>query len=118
YGPQKRFGEQQCRNNWLLNIDADEEISPELAVEIQVLFAEGEPVRAGYRAPIRIVFPGDDRPRPLGPSNSPVRLYDKRRAGFRDALVHDSVIITDHSKAGKLKAPMHHRSFRSLRHAV
>jgi len=28
YGPQKRFGEDQCRNEWLLNLDADEEVSP------------------------------------------------------------------------------------------
>ncbi len=28
YGPQKRFGEDQCRNDWLLNLDADEEVTP------------------------------------------------------------------------------------------
>jgi glycosyltransferase involved in cell wall biosynthesis len=38
YGQQKIFGEKQCRNKWLLNIDADEEISPELAEEIQEIF--------------------------------------------------------------------------------
>ncbi len=30
YGLQKRFGEEQCRHEWLLNIDADEELSPTL----------------------------------------------------------------------------------------
>jgi glycosyltransferase involved in cell wall biosynthesis len=38
YGPQKVFGEKQCRNKWLLNIDADEEISKELAAEIKSIF--------------------------------------------------------------------------------
>src|SRR5437764_957280 len=35
YGLQKRFGEEQCKNRWLLNLDADEEVTPELAQEIQ-----------------------------------------------------------------------------------
>ena len=30
YGQQKIFGENLCRNKWILNIDADEEVSPEL----------------------------------------------------------------------------------------
>jgi len=30
YGEQKVYGESLCRNDWLLNIDADEAISPEL----------------------------------------------------------------------------------------
>ena len=27
YGPQKVFGETLCRNDWLLNLDADEEVT-------------------------------------------------------------------------------------------
>ena len=27
FGPQKRFGEDQCKNDWVLNIDADEYLS-------------------------------------------------------------------------------------------
>ena len=38
YGPQKVFGEGKCRNDWILNIDADEAISPKLKEEIQQLF--------------------------------------------------------------------------------
>jgi hypothetical protein len=38
HGQQKIFGEQQCRNNWILNIDADEEVSNELSQEIIGIF--------------------------------------------------------------------------------
>ena len=31
YGPQKRFAEEQCRNDWLFNLDADEAATPALA---------------------------------------------------------------------------------------
>ena len=40
YGQQKIFGEQKCRNNWILNIDADEEVSPELSQEIINIFGQ------------------------------------------------------------------------------
>src|SRR5262245_33988865 len=43
FGPQKVFAEGLCRNTWLLNLDADEEITPELAAEIAGLFADGAP---------------------------------------------------------------------------
>ena len=51
YGAQKRFAEEQCRNDWLLSLDADEVISPAFAAELNALFAASEPPsgRARYR---------------------------------------------------------------------
>ncbi len=39
YGPQKIFAESRCKNKWILNIDADEELSPELCDEIKEIFS-------------------------------------------------------------------------------
>ena len=41
YGLQKRYGEECCRFNWLLNLDADEVVTPELRDAILALFAGG-----------------------------------------------------------------------------
>src|SRR5436190_7234924 len=38
FGGQKRFAEEQCRNDWLLNLDADEVVTAELEQEIIALF--------------------------------------------------------------------------------
>src|SRR5438132_13638376 len=38
FGPQKVFGETQCRNKWLLNLDADAELTPACAAELKALF--------------------------------------------------------------------------------
>lgn len=38
---QKQFGLEQCCGDWILNLDADEEVSPELADEIRRLLADG-----------------------------------------------------------------------------
>ena len=42
-GHQKRVGEEACRHDWLLDLDADEVVSKELAEEIAVLFKNREP---------------------------------------------------------------------------
>src|SRR4051795_10251899 len=64
YGPQKRFAEEQCRHEWLLNADADEVVPPELKTAIRALFASGEPPRNAYRLGIAEIFPGEATPHP------------------------------------------------------
>jgi glycosyltransferase involved in cell wall biosynthesis len=75
YGLQKRFGEEQCRHTWLLNLDADEVVPPDLATEIEALFARGEPEAQAYRIRIAEIFPGEAKPHPLAYALAPVRLY-------------------------------------------
>ncbi len=116
YGPQKVFGERLCRNDWILNLDADEEITPELAREIQDLFA-GEPPYSAYRLHILPLHSFQEKGHKWTATQKPVRLYRKSRAGFKDSSVHDSVVV--HSGAtGALKGMVNHRSFRSLAHHV
>ena len=41
YGAQKRFAEKKCASRWVLNLDADERVTAELADEVASLFAGG-----------------------------------------------------------------------------
>jgi glycosyltransferase involved in cell wall biosynthesis len=45
---QKNIALQKCREMWVLSLDADEELSPELASEIRKIFAAGEPQESGF----------------------------------------------------------------------
>lgn len=117
YGPQKVFGESLCRNPWLLNLDADEEVSPELAAEIRALFEGGEPACAAYTLPILPLYPFQQSGHPWTAFHHPVRLYRKDKAGFKSERVHDSVVVHDGS-IGHLKGMVLHRSFRSLAHHI
>ena len=74
FGQQKRFGETQCRNEWLINLDADEVVSPKLAAEIQALFGRGEPALAVYalRSTMSI---RDNRSRGCGPTTMSSRGF-------------------------------------------
>lgn len=117
YGPQKVFSEGLCRNDWLLNLDADEEVSPELAAEIRALFVQGEPVDVAYTLPILPLYPFQETGHRWTAFHHPVRLYRRSRAGFKDSAVHDSVVVREGS-VGHLKGMVIHRSFRSLTHHV
>lgn len=117
YGLQKRFGEEQCRNDWLLNLDADEVITLPLAHEIAAEFSEGLPQVTGFILKIRDLLPGEKKLAPMVHTNFCLRLYNKRKARFSDSPVHDSVIVEE-GATSLLEQPVLHRSFRSLAHMV
>lgn len=118
YGPQKRAAEDLCRHDWILNIDADERLSPELADEIAALFADGPPGADAYRIPIRDRFPFETRPAPRAFTYNQIRLYDRRRARFSPSTVHDSVLPEKSARIGQLEGLVFHDSFRSLAETV
>jgi glycosyltransferase involved in cell wall biosynthesis len=114
YGPQKRYAEEQCRHTWLLNIDADEVLPPELASEIEALFADGGPSLDAYKVRIAEIFPGEGAPHPLAYALAPVRLYRRDRGRYSSSLVHDRVDLSPGARVGSLKGIIHHKSVRSL----
>lgn len=117
YGPQKVFAESLCRNDWVLNLDADEEVSAELGAEIRALFERGQPAMVAYTVPILPLYPFQQTGHRWTAFHHPVRLYRRKFAGFKDSPVHDSVVVHE-GKVGNLKGMVIHRSFRSLTHHV
>ncbi|MEM6489127.1 MAG: glycosyltransferase family 2 protein [Pseudomonadota bacterium] len=115
YGAQKIYAEAACRHDWVLNLDADEALTPALADEIRALFADGAPRDAGFWLRRKMVHFADPGPRRLAPVDLWLRLYDRRRAGFRDSPVHDAVLVRE-GRTGRLRGLMLHHSFRSFSH--
>lgn len=115
YGPQKRFSEDCASHDWILNLDADEIVTPELAREITALMEAGEPPLPGYRFRQVTVYPGKDKPRLWADYHNYVRLYDRRKVRFRDSLVHDTV-DTGSYPVGQLDGIALHYSWRSIEH--
>ena len=115
YGPQKRFGEDQCRNDWLLNLDADEEVTPDLAEEIRAKFANGSYRDAdGWRIMIRDVYAHEDAPAPWAYGYHQIRLYNRAKGRFSASTVHDTVRPDPGSVIRSLDGIIAHRSIRSL----
>jgi glycosyltransferase involved in cell wall biosynthesis len=125
YVAQKVFGEQQCKYNWILNIDADEEVSVELAAEIKSLFINGEPQYKAYICRMVIVHRFDKKCRKFAPETNSIRFYHIAYAGFKygdlTSFCHDSVILNfsvANNTTGRLKQPILHRSLNSITQAV
>ena len=114
YGPQKRFAEEQCTQPWLLNVDADEVVPPDLAQEIAALFGRGEPDADAYRIRIAEIFPGEGAPHPLAYALAPVRLYRRDKGRYSPSPVHDRVQLKPGVCIKKLKGTIHHFSVRSI----
>ncbi len=122
YGQQKIFGENQCRNKWILNIDADEEVSKELCVEIKKIFAERIDEKiAGFRVKIVNKFRFEKKPKKWAYYYNQFRLYNKELAGFKNSAIHDSVTLR-HDQGDRLisqlKNIIYHQSFRSYSHWI
>lgn len=115
YGPQKRFAEEQCRHDWLFNLDADEVASTELVDEIRALFDAGAPAADAYVVRIVDIMPGDrDSPRRWPHVHRVVRLYDRRRCRFSTSSVHDVVVLPPGATRSGLRGAVLHYPVRNL----
>ncbi len=115
YGPQKRFAEDQCRNRWLFNLDADEAVTPALKAEILELFRSARVTQADcFQVMIRDVYAHESGPAPWAYGYNQIRLYDRTRGRFSASTVHDTVRPEPGARLGQLQAAMEHRSIRSI----
>lgn len=113
FGPQKRFAEEQCRHDWLLNLDADEVLGDQAIAEIKALFANGAPPKPGYYLNVVTIYPGKTKPRPFADFYRINRLYDRSKMRYSESRTDDRVI--DGGQAlGQINGPIWHYSFRHL----
>tara|TARA_B100000214_G_C23915918_1_gene603654 strand:+ start:328 stop:1089 length:762 start_codon:yes stop_codon:yes gene_type:complete len=116
FGPQKRFGEDQCKNDWLLNIDADEYLTDEIKDEIIKIFSDQNHYNF-FSMKVTPIYPNWKRPRLFSASHQCVRLYNKKFGRFSNSAVHDSV-ETNNFKIFYLKNHIYHNSVRSFDHLI
>ena len=113
YGQQKRFAEDQCRNPWLLNIDADEVIPPDMVDEIRAVLS-GPDLADAYETRIAEIFPSEDTPHRIAYALAPVRLYRRDKGRYSASPVHDRVDLVQGARVARLRGTIHHFSVRSI----
>jgi len=92
FGPQKQLATREAAHDWVLCIDADERVSPDLARSIATLFDRGTPDACAYALARRNRFLGRWLAHGEGYPDWTVRLFDRRRARWSDDVVHERVI--------------------------
>lgn len=113
YGAQKNFAAEQARHDWILSIDADERVTPELAAEIQQTLRE--PTAAGYRVPRLTWHLGRWFRTTDWYPDFQLRLYDRRRGRWKSRRVHESVEL-DTSTPLDLTRDLQHYAYRDIAH--
>src|SRR3954465_2305548 len=90
FGRQKQFAVEQAKFDWVLCVDADERVSPELARGIARALAD--PVSPVYRMPRRNRFLGRWLAHGEGYPDWSPRLFNRLNARWSDDLVHEKVL--------------------------
>ena len=90
YGPQKQRAIDMASHDWILNLDADEVLSPGARAAIER--ALQQPRAAGFRLPRRERMFWTVQSR-WSHRNGHLRLFDRRRARMNDVPVHAAVEV-------------------------
>ena len=89
YGPQKRLAALRAKHDWVLSLDADERLTPELRASIEQ--AMRAPDAVAYVLPRRNRFMGRWLRHGEGYPDWCARLFDRRRANWSDDPVHEKL---------------------------
>jgi len=111
FGPQKNFAVAQAAHDWVLCLDADERVTPELDASIRSALA-GAPVAAAFAIARRNRFLGRWLRHGEGYPDWIVRLFDRRRARWTDDAVHENVAVA--GPVARLDGDLLHASAESL----
>jgi glycosyltransferase involved in cell wall biosynthesis len=112
YGPQKRFAVARAAHDWVLSVDADEVLDAEAQAAIRERLEVGAGDCAGFRIRRPLVFFGRVFRRGRQGRERVLRLFDRRRGTFTDALVHERVEVD--GRIGDLAGCLLHYSYRDL----
>jgi glycosyltransferase involved in cell wall biosynthesis len=113
YAAQKNFAAGEASHDWILSVDADERVTPELAAEIRGVL-DAAPHHAGFRIPRVTWHLGKWIRTTDWYPDYQLRLYDRRRAAWKLHPVHESVEAS--GTVGQLANDLQHFAYRDLRH--
>jgi glycosyltransferase involved in cell wall biosynthesis len=109
---QKEFAIRQAQHDWVLCVDADERISPELEKELVELRAAGFPDMAGWKLSRVSSYLGRWIRHGTWYPDLKLRLFDRRRGRWSGHDPHDRVEVD--GTVGQLRGELLHHPYRNL----
>jgi (heptosyl)LPS beta-1,4-glucosyltransferase len=112
YAAQKNYAASIASHDWILSLDADERVTPELAREIQTVLAGDGPACSAYRIPRvtwhlgRWIRSTDWYP------DHQTRLYDRKAAEWTGRYVHEAVSVR--GTLARLRGELQHFAYRDI----
>jgi glycosyltransferase involved in cell wall biosynthesis len=113
FGPQKNYALSLAQGDWVLSIDADERVTPELAAAIR---AAMDGTADGYEIPRRSSFCGRMMRHSGWFPDRVLRLFRRGKARFTDDVVHERVVCE--GPVARLAEPILHYPVTRLEDAI
>jgi len=110
FGVQKNRALALASGEWVLSLDADEVVPPELAAEIQTILQN--PAAEAYAIPRLSSFLGREMRHSGWWPDEVLRLFRRGTALFSDDVVHERLLVA--GTEGRLQHALQHASFSSL----
>ncbi|MBV9969329.1 MAG: glycosyltransferase family 2 protein, partial [Xanthobacteraceae bacterium] len=114
FGPQKNHALSLASGEWVLSIDADERVTPELAAAIENALRQNEV--DGYEIRRRTRFLGREMLQSRWFPDYILRLFRRGRAHFTDVLVHEELVCA--GPVGRLSEALLHDPVERLEDAI
>jgi glycosyltransferase involved in cell wall biosynthesis len=111
FARQKNFALEHATGDWVLSLDADEEVTPELRDEIHRVVG-GDEAAVGFAVPRRNIFWGRWLRHGRLYPDWQVRLFRRGCGRFVDRAVHESVEVD--GPVGRLRGALVHHSYRDV----
>ena len=111
YGANKNFGNEQAQNDWIISIDGDEIISPELA---RVLLGLNPEMGTVYQLNSMVNYGGTWIKHSGWYPQWKHRIFNKTECKWNDALVHEDLTPISNKKVKRLKGDLLHYSYETI----
>ena len=112
FGPLKNMAADAARHDWIINVDSDEIMSPELASELASMSLDPDVV---YTVPIINHFRGKAIRGCGWGGMRKRRLYNRRQTQFRNDMVHEKLEIPDGVRiSDDIRHPLLHYMYNSV----
>ncbi len=106
----KNWAIPQAKHEWVLIVDADERVSPELAAEISKILNDKTSEFDGYFIRRRNYIFGKLVKRSGWGTESVLRLFKRDMSKYKDMRVHSEVVVSS-GKVGRLKEKFDHYTY-------
>ncbi len=114
YGKQKNRASTLATSDWILSLDADEQVTPELKTEIlQAINSDRD--YAAYQIPFQNHFHNQPIRHCFG-SDFHTRLVKQKLCKFSDTAIHEKMIIA--GKTGRLREKINHFSVENIEELI
>jgi len=116
FGAQKNRALEKATGQWILSLDADEQLSQELKVEIERILSNDSEAADSYSIPRKSSYCGQFMKHGGWWPDRVVRLFKKSSGRFSDDIVHEKFIPA--GKIGNLNSPIIHHAITSAEQSI